>query len=360
MTAVTLLDRAAPDGVCTTDLPPVIASEIDLLAGRVDRWLTPSPPLHRAVVARALLVAGRHDEARATLGSGRAEAWTPQGVAAAVWVASRLDLARLNAELSAALDAVPPENGGFLYDADVPLGPRSLFRGLLLVASGNLDGAEADLTEAVAVGDARAPVWGARARLELHRVQATKASLIGGSAPPPVDRGVLVSARMFFAAGGYHHLRAQAMALTEPPPLDPCAHPTLGHLVLDGDPVVGFGVQPPTAAPAGKGLLALHHLLTHRHRGVPAVEIDRLLDGDPVPAFDADLIARLEGEDAAAESLRGLLHDDSARSRVSKLLRRTIRRIAEHHPVAGLHLSSAVETGYVCRYEADGQVRWRL
>lgn len=79
--------------------------------------------------------------------------------------------------------------------------------------------------------------------------------------------------------------------------------------------------------------------------------------------------ARLErdailGELSRAVGLCGrdrLLGDENerARKRVTSRIRHAIRRIDEHHPALGHHLSVSVSTGVFCSYDPTNTVRWQ-
>ncbi|MHB1138174.1 MAG: hypothetical protein ACYC2O_04400, partial [Microthrixaceae bacterium] len=215
-----LLDRGVPDEVGTTDLPLVPAAELDHMAGRTERWVAPDGDVPSALRARALLVAGRPAEARAVLGEAVAEAVTPQCVAAAVWTASRVGEPDHLSVLAARLADLP---GPFVIDEGVPIMPTAVLRGLLAAARGELDVAASLLRAGVADGDLRAPVWGARARLELARVLASLRDDLpaGHGVGAPAGHGVgqsaaraeieseragaLAAALVCFTAAGYRH-----------------------------------------------------------------------------------------------------------------------------------------------------------
>lgn len=388
-----LLDRGTPDLLSTDDLPATLAAEVDYLAGRAASWTRERPEVHWGVRARALVVGGDAAGARRLLaervagdgGDGPAgpdrrpvgtgvrgdrigddgSGWTPQGLVAASWAASRVAEPPVVTALERHAAAL---GDGFVLDGTVPLAPAPQVRGLLAAARGDLDPALDHLDAAVELGDARAPVWGAVARVERARVMRSRA-LVDGSSRADVElRGVLISARAFFAAGGFAHLDRVAAAVVEDEPAHGLASPGLGHMVAGPRWVVGFGVAPPVAVDASKGLVALRHLVRNRHRGVPAVEVEQVLEGDEeagaalAAVLDADAL-RAFGADGerGADPLAGLreqLLDDRARSRVSKLLRRTIVRLGDVHPLLAAHLDARVGTGHVCRYDGDGVV-WR-
>lgn len=410
------LDRAIPDRTETEDLAATAAAEVDFLAGRTSRWLEEDPRVHPGVRARALVAAGRAPEAVALLTELDACEWSPQGLAAATWSASRVPAPSLHASLEAGIATAAEEaTGEFWIQDGTPLCTESTLRGLLAVATGDLEAAVSHLEDAVAQGDRRAPLWGALARMELARVQLTMALAVTGvgSATGEVTHDALSRhaaacrnlgvARTFFASGGHEHLSsltANLMQLTgspiewsddeSHPPPEFCgggrqhgpAEPTLGILApeaLSSESrwTIGFGVQPPREVATRKGLAALRHLVANRDRQVPAVEIAAVLEGtsneaDPTwiptnPVLPEVLIEldrlRCDGPADPSElsiSLRRLVFDDRERSRVSKLLRRTISTLAEDHRSLAAHLGLNVRTGYLCSYSAPPQVRWLL
>jgi hypothetical protein len=190
-------------------------------------------------------------------------------------------------------------------------------------------------------------VWGAIARVEWYRIVETR-RMISGAGPDPAHRSALTAAQTFFAAGGYRHLAARSAE-------DAVAVHT-GALVPGSRWLVGFGAQPSVEVRDAKGLRALRHLVSRRGRPVAAVELDRIADGADETAARLDLPDDI-GDDAR---LAATVRDDAARSRVSKLLRRTVDRLAEAHHALGAHLATAIRTGYVCVYLGDEQCRWRL
>lgn len=312
-------------------------------------------------------MAERHDDARAALGrltdGGPVD---PQDAAAAIWAASRVGdraVADVLVDALTSFDPVGPD--GFVVVDDVPLGHRAYLDGLLCVTIGDLDGADAALTEAVARGDERAPLWGALARVELARLRWTATDVLTVEDPcrtAGIDdaRRLALAARTFFVAGGYRHLVGTTADLFGDPLLSDRAEPRLGHLVEDASWLVGFGAQPPVRVSATKGLLALRHLIEHRDRAVTAVELDVVLDGGDHRALDHEaLLAAVEAGEMAESDLRPRLLDGRARSRTSKLLRRTIDRIGDDHAVLARHLVATIQTGYACRYVADPAIRWR-
>lgn len=364
--SVGVLDRGVPDVVDTRSLPDRLAAEVDHLAGRTDRWAT-GTAIGPGIRARALVVEGRADDARAVLATlrpaGAGTGMDVQDLAAGAWAASRVGEPRV----ADALGADVPDGGddGFLVVDDVPLGHRSYVRGLLAVTRGDLDAAEALLRDAVEQGDRRAPLWGALARVELARVRWTVTDLLGADDDrrSGVDeaRRIALAARTFFVAGGYRHLVSTTAGLFGAPQAGDGAEPRLGHLVEQPTTwTVGFGSQPPVRVRPTKGLLAVRHLVEHRDRPVAAVELDRVIDGeDPGELAPDALLAAVAAGELAEEDLRPALLDPRARSRVTKLLRRTIDRLGDEHETLRRHLAGSVRTGYVCRYEADPAITWR-
>ncbi|MBX3313139.1 MAG: hypothetical protein KF906_02365 [Actinobacteria bacterium] len=362
-----LLDRGVPDVVDTDALSSRLAAEVDYLAGRTTRW-TDDADVAPGIAARALVVADRHADARAALARVVAEGpLDAQDLVAAIWAMSRVGDPPGARVLAGALDGPDDPSGadGFVVVDDVPLAHRALLDGLLAVAAGDLTTADDRLTEAVAGGDARAPLWGALARVELARVRWTTADLLPSddarrTAAIDDARRLALAARTFFVAGGYRHLVSTTADLFgEPRPSDR-AEPRLGHLVEGSTWLVGFGAQPPVRVPATKGLLALRHVVEHRDRAVTAVELEVVLDGGDHRMLDHEaLLAEVGAGDADVAALRSRLADPRARSRITKLLRRTIDRLGEDHAVLAAHLAGSVQTGYACRYRADPAVRWR-
>ncbi len=367
-TACDVLDRGVPDATPTAGLPNVLAAEVDLLAGRWERWV--GPDVEPGLRARALLVAGRPGDARRALGQPGVVDAAVQGIAAAVWASSRVGA---TPEVRDGLEARLVDATGFLEEDGIVFGPAALFRALLAVQVGAVDEASDLLASAALVGDARSPSWGARTRLEWARVLGTLAEVTerrddgNGVGPPEAGRierdRVLRSAQMFFVAGGYRHLTQVAGGLLAAPPIAARAEPTLGHLVPGSRWSIGFGVQPPIEVRASKGLVALRHLIDQRGRAVPAVELEAVADGrlDEAERIVRDLVDLRSGEvDGDGGQLAVRLHDDRARSSISKLLHRTIGRVGDHHRTLARHLQVAVEPGYLCRYVGGPSVVWRL
>ena len=339
-----LLERRIPDVSPTAGLPARLAAEIDFLAGRVDRWCDLSEKYTPAITARALASIGRLSEAMRALDEVDVAAAPVTDVAAAAWAASRVGgpavrtiLARLDAERSDFLDGA------------VPMGPRWMYTGMLRGALGDLVPAADDLEAALAVGDVRAPLWGALCRLELGRVLRTAESLPQPGLRPAEP--VLAAARMFFRAGGYRSLQQR---------VDGASGPTEAYLELAAPGRVGFGVQPGAEVNSGKGLVAIAHLVTNAHRVVSAAELAALLDGRDaagIAALTTERLAsdwELESEADGGRGIRSVLFDDATRSRVTKLVRRTIAALTASHRLVGEHLAASVVTGHGCRYRPAG------
>ncbi|MDE0804251.1 MAG: hypothetical protein OSA99_13135 [Acidimicrobiales bacterium] len=350
-----LLDRGTPDSTPTDALDVVTACEVDLLAGRVDRWMVPGPRVPHGVAARAQVLAGRPSAARALLDDAPPVAeWSPRALASAAWAISRVGSPRL-AEVESALDTAGSSDR-FLYEGDVPLGPTDSFLGILVAAAGELDRGARCLRAAAAVADERSPSWGAQVRHELVRVLLDAA--VDGDADASAERDSMrTMARMFYVSAGYDHQRERLDAVGSP---DPGPRASAGCGILEPGPrwTVGFGVQPPVTVRPSKGLLAIHHLIRHRDRRVPAVELDAVVQSGAEPGLAAlrtviDRAVECGGED----DLRVLLHDDQVRTRVTKLVRRTIARIGDEHRRLGDHLEAMVETGYSCAYVGD-RIPW--
>mgnify|MGYP000267987161 CR=1 FL=1 len=349
-----LLERRIPDVVCTDELPVRLAAEIDFLAGRTGRWCDLSDQHPPALSARALALAGRHLEASTALGRVDVESSALVDIAAAAWAASRVGGPTVPL-LLARLDRGGPE---FVED-QFPAGPRRLYTGVLHAAQGELPTAIAELTAAAAVGDARAPLWGALCRLELGRVLRTVEALPVADAAPSAP--VLAAARTYFLAGGYRSLAARVEA----------ASSSTTAVIDQGRPgSIGFGVQPASGIRSTKGLLALAHLVENEHRVVSAAELAMVVDGgDPasVAALTAEALASRATDDEVRQSgeyidsIRAVLFDDTTRSRMTKLLRRTIANLSQVHQLAARHLDASVVTGYGCRYRPRGApVTWRI
>lgn len=346
------LDRAIPDRMDTDGMPAALAAEVDLLAGRTADWTRERADVAPGVRARALVIAGEYDAARHLLGArDPGEHAVGHDLASAVWAASRVGPPGVLAALETALAFAPV---GFMVVDGVPLGSTLALRGLVAAARSDLAGAASLLVAAAEEGDRRAPIWGALARLELGRVLRSS-----GSADAAASRA-LTAASTFFVAGGYRYLAGCAALLRRSPDIVAAALPGLGHLVAGPVWTVGFGVAPAVEVPAGKGLLALAHLIDNRHRSVPAVEMEAVVAGrDPDPMVDPAVALGIGGDLASVEDLRATYVDDRARSSTTKLIRRTIGRLGDAHPLLGEHLATAVTTGYGCRYEAPVGVCWR-
>jgi hypothetical protein len=254
-------------------------------------------------------------------------------------------LARLDAETSEFLDG------------EIPAGPRRMFVGMLHGASGDISRAVDELEAAVVVGDARAPVWGALSRLELGRVLRTASSIpVPGTRPA---EPVLAAARTFFLAGGYRSLLGR---------LETASDPVEARLELGPPSRVGFGVQPVAEVKAGKGFVAIAHLVTNAHRVVSAAELAAIVDGrdasDVVAITEALLVGTDSDLDAGVDvggDIRSVLFDETTRSRITKLLRRTVAALSSTHRLVGEHLASSVVTGHGCRYRPVGApVTWSV
>lgn len=352
-----LLDRGTPDVTATDALDVVTACEIDLLAGRTERWTTPGPTTPHGVAARARVLAGEPDVARSILDDAPSvDAWSNRALASGAWAISRVGGPRL-AAVDAALDR-RGSSGAFLSEGEVPLGPVGLFVGLLAAASGDLERSVCCLRDAALVGDGRSPSWGARVRHELVRVL-HDASADGDRAVAAECDAVRTTARMFYVSTGYAHERARLDAIGRREPHPSVTVAGCGVLLPGPTWTVGFGVQPPATVRRSKGLVAIHHLIRNRHRRMPAVELDAVLQPDAerrLACLEADIGRAVESSGEAG--LRTLLHDDQIRSRVSKLIRRTVSRLGEQHRRLGDHLETMVETGHSCAYVGGEHVRW--
>jgi hypothetical protein len=365
--AAELLERGIPDAVSTRELPAALAAEIDFLAGRTDAWETERTDIAASIRARALALRGRFEPAREIMTTLDARDLDVQGLVAAAWAVSRVGPDDLVPSLLARLDG---ETDEFLSQGDLPLGPRSTVAGLLAAGAGRLDRSVDFFDDAVRVGDARAPLWGALARLEqarvVHCVEAVGVGDDSGDTSPAAADHALISARTFFGAGGYGSLLTRCDAVDRA--VDSWSAPGGGRLIPGTRWTIGFGVQPPVDVRPSKGLLALHYLITNRHRSVPAVELDLAANGDD-PSPIADLFAAgplevFESDDHPdlAVRLRESLFDDVVRSRVTKLLRRSVSKLGESHRLLGAHLDAAIHTGYGCRYQptAPFAISWQL
>ena len=169
---------------------------------------------------------------------------------------------------------------------------------------------------------------------------------------------MLAAARTFFLAGGYRSLLQRVDAASGP----------VEALVAPSR--VGFGVQPASQVKTSKGLVAIAHLVSNAHRVVSAAELAAVVDGRDAAtiaamtarswehfAMDADVDA---GSDVG-DAMRRVLFDEAIRSRVSKLLRRTIANLSASHRLVGEHLAASVVTGHGCRYRPIGAlVTWRV
>lgn len=346
-----LLQHRIPDVLSTAGLPLRLAAEIDFLAGRVHRWCDPSSQYTTAISARSLALLGRNAEARDALAVVDIEGAAIGDVAAAAWASSRVGGPTVTSMLARLLDH-PSE----FLDDDIPFGPRGMYAGMLRAAQGELHAAIEELTVAVSVGDARAPLWGALCRLELGRVLRTAEAVpiadVARAAP------VLTAARTFFGAGGYRSLSER---------VGEASGAVRAQLEVGRPTRVGFGVEPGREIRSSKGLIALAHLVQNAHRVVSASELACVVDGgDPssVAAMTSEASRSgstdLDVEDCeTTEEIRAVLFDETTRSRVTKLLRRTISNLSESQPSVGAHLAASVVTGYGCRYRPTGApVSW--
>ncbi len=170
----------------------------------------------------------------------------------------------------------------------------------------------------------------------------------------------LTAAGTFFGAGGYRSLLgcvAEASAVVP-------------ALIAVGPPGrVGFGVQPDVVVRTSKGMAALRHLVVNQHRVVSAAELAVVVEGG-----DAARIAAVQptvwtsgGDEAeleavgASDTIRAVLFDEATRSRVTKLLRRTIVQLADSHQLIAAHLDASIVTGHGCRYRPVGAaVQWSV
>lgn len=351
------VERRAPEFVAVAGLPPFVVAELDFRADRPGANVDGSciaPTLR----ARAAVQGGDAATAREILDGVCADALGPHELAAAAWTVSRIGPRSLNHEVRDRL-AVGPD---FLEEGGLALGPRDLFVGMLDGADGRLPDAVDTLTRAAASGDRRNPFWGALARLELHRVQTT-AGLCGAEIGDP---RAAIAARTFFAAGGYAGFLAQLRFESGADATDDAAHPAAGVMRESGSWTVGFGVEPPVVVQASKGLRALRHLVRHPTRRVSALELDLVAGGDEAGAdavrdrLGAVLHAGGTADDEIPARLREALFDDAVRSRISKLIRRTVTRLGSTHTTLAAHLDASLETGYACRYAVTAtSASWR-
>jgi len=349
-----ILERRIPDVTSTCHLPDQLGIEVDFLAGRTERWARCST-IGPGLRARALIVAGELDEARAVLDEFETANASPHELIAAAWAVSRVGSTPLAEGL---LERVGQFGESFVVD-EVPLGPRGTSVGLLRSTIGDLDGATIALREAAAIGDARAPIWGALARLELTRVLRCAAAVgVGANGQSTLDEAERASlaARTFFLAGGYRSLLERTTHIA--------GERVRGTLLIGPRWTIGFGVQPNELIGSTKGLVALRHMLANRHRPVSSIELIRLLDGGDVDEIvdlvSGDTLGQLAADEVADSEvearLRKIFFDDSNRSRITKLLRRTISKVGESHRLLGDHLHAAIRTGHVCRYVPTSEV----
>ncbi len=367
-----LLERRIPDVVSTDDVPDLLAAEVDFLASRHARWVD-SPTAAPVVRARAMVAAGAIEEAREIIDRLDLRRLTDGEALIAAWAVSRCGSASRAHDL---LDRLTVVADDFVVDG-VPYGPVALGIGQLHGVLGQVDDALEALRRAVSVADGRLPMWGALARVELARGLVCADAVDGRpGARLEADRAA-TSALTFLTAGGYRALRARVEH-----DLDGCAPGGATSGVLHGGErwTVGLGLQPSVEVEPRRGLVALQYLIAHRHRHVTAVELAMVIDGahiDDVPelfrrrAIDAQIslddrfesTARRQGADPSdTDVVRALLIDESARSRVTKLIRRTVAFLATRHRLVGEHLAVAVTTGHQCRYTppGTGEVNWSL
>ena len=350
-----LIERGIPDVIDVAGLDEVIAAEIDHLAGRTDRWRNHASP---AIRARALVVEGDVGAARAALAEIDVAATAGTDLAATAWAIGRLGCREL-ADLALERLAAEPS---MLFAGEVPLGPRAGFVGVLLAAKGDLDNAAETLADAVVDGDERAPLWGALARVELARVLRCRA-IVGADATDD-DSSAISSleqaARLFFRAGGYRSLAERTDALLDPRHVSGAVGaPNVGWFVPGKRWRVGIGVMAPADVRPSKGLRALHHLIGHPGQPIPAALLDRVAAGDDPDRVRSQLVASAEDPSAG---LAAALVDEPTRSRVQKLLRRSIDRLDVDHPLLGAHLRATVRTGQLCRYDppSGSAPRWSM
>lgn len=349
--ASSLLEDRIPDVVSTADLPVRLAAEIDFLAGRVDRWSNPSDECTSAVAARSLALLGRSADSREALAHVDVGTTEITDIAAAAWAASRVG----GPAVAMILARLESEAAEFLDDG-LPIGPRRMYVGVLHAVRGDLGVAIDELSRAVGVGDRRAPLWGALCRLELGRVLRCAEAMPIADAPSAAP--VLTAARTFFGAGGYRSLLGRVAQ----------ADAQVRAVLEIGRPSrVGFGVQPDVEIRSSKGLTAIRHLITNGDRVVTATELAQVVDGGDassiaVMASEAWASGETEIDEAAAsETIRSLFFDDTTRSRMTKLLRRTIVKLSESHQLIATHLEASVVTGHGCRYRPAGAaVQWSL
>lgn len=350
-------ERLAPEFIATEGLAPSVVAELDFRASRPTVAGVDDPSIAPTLRARAAAQRGSVSDALALLADVEVGALGHHELAAAAWTVSRIGPRDLNRALH---DRIA-DGHAFLAEDGLALGPRELFVGMLAGAAGRLTDAIGTLTKAAEVGDRRNPFWGALARLELHRVERTAMlcalDIEGG--------GSAAAAQTFFAAGGYAGFLAQLDQRATPDAPLRMAYPVDGVMIDGARWSVGFGVEPPVEVKPGKGLRALRHLVRNPERRVSAVELDLVAKGDDDGAetVAAQLATALAADPTAAglpEWVAEQLFDDAVRSRVSKLVRRTVARLASDHETLAAHLDASLETGYACRYAvATTSASWR-
>ncbi len=368
MEADEYIERWVPDLVSTENLPVAAAAEVDFLAGRLSRWSSGDAGISPAVRARALAASGDDAQARQVLSGVVVEQLSLADLVAMAWTVARVGPADRVTEVMDALTL----HDEFLLDGSLPLGPRNTIVGELLAASGQLEQAAEMLDVAVKVGDQRAPIWGALARIGQARIYLCIAAIpqIPRDESDQLDRRInqlLTSARTLFRAGGYQSLLQRSDALTgSSPEASAAGAPCTGHFAPGHRWTVGFGVMPITQVRAGKGLVGIHYLLSNAGRLVPAVEIDRVVNGgDVVEITDLATPYRIDSLETTSTDLTGRLRsvllDETTRNSVGKLIHRTIGRLEAAHPLLGRHLRESVRTGHVCQYKPTGSptVTWR-
>lgn len=345
-----LLERGVPDLIDTVGLSSVLAHEIDFLARRATVAGDPPP----AIRARAAVVAGDRVAAEVAIAEVVVADLRGNELTAAAWTVSRVGPADVAAALLERLSDEP----AMLTAGDVPLGPRALAEGPLLAATGELAAAEDRLREAVAAGDARAPLWGALARVELGRVLRGRLAIeaVDDAEATATLARLSQSAQVFFRAGGHQALSTEARTMLEPPAagdVSAIGDPTSGWFVPGPTWTIGAGPAAPVRVSPTKGFAVLHHLVRHPERPVPAAVLGVVADGG-----DGDTVLRRwrEGADTVT------LDDEAQRSRVQKLIGRTITALAPAHPLLARHLAATVTTGRVCRYDpgVDDAIRWTI
>lgn len=346
-----LLERHAPDRIETDELSPAVAAEVDFLAGRAQRW-SAKPDSPQSVRARALASLGETEAARHALDAVDIASLSAIDVHAAVWAVSRVGTpTQIEDLLARLLDG----NDDFVTVDGVPVGMAAVDVGSLQGAQGDLSSARSTLEAAARLGDARSPVWGALARAELARVLQT-GELVGQTG----DHGAAeLAARTFFSATGWQAFLTSHEADLTGKSCPGVASAGSAHLQR-GDRyfLVGLGMSPPVRVKASKGFRVLRHLVERPGVEVPALVLGRVADDDDAgELLTPELLRQLEDD---PEGVRLAFRDDRDRSRVSKLLRRTIQQLEATSPTAGRHFAATVTTGHQCCYSpmAKPVLRW--